>query len=55
MTAHKYIRTGILWGLIVLVAACVVEPREGFYDRGHHRYYHNHHWHACVDRDVHCR
>lgn len=52
---RKYIRTGILWGLIVLIAGCVVEPREGFYDRNHHRYYHDHHWHTCLEHDEHCR
>jgi hypothetical protein len=47
---------------MVLSSACVVREtgyhegyREGYYDRDHHRYYHEHAWHDCVDRDEHCR
>ena len=43
-----------LLGLLTLVSGCVVEPREGFYDRDHHRWYHEPAWHDCVDRDEHC-
>jgi len=32
-----------------------VVPREGYWDRDHHRYYHEHEWHDCGDRDDHCR
>ncbi len=46
---------GCLLGLIVFAAACVVVPREGFYDRDHHRYYHEHAWHDCGEHDEHCR
>ncbi|HJS92036.1 MAG TPA: hypothetical protein VJ738_18860 [Steroidobacteraceae bacterium] len=29
--------------------------REGYYDRDHDRYYHDHSWHQCRDRDdPHC-
>jgi hypothetical protein len=31
------------------------EPREGYYDRDHHRYWHDHHWHRCDRDDPHCR
>jgi len=57
MTFTKLIAArGCLLGLIVFVSACVVAvPREGFYDRDHHRYYHEHEWHDCGDRDDHCR
>jgi hypothetical protein len=41
-------------GLTVLVNGCVVEPREGFYDRDHHRWWHEHQWHECGERDEHC-
>jgi hypothetical protein len=41
-------------GLAVLASACVVEPREGFYDRDHHRWWHEHQWHECGERDEHC-
>jgi hypothetical protein len=45
----------VLLGLMLIVPGCVVEPREGFFDRDHHRYYHEHAWHACVDeKDEHC-
>jgi hypothetical protein len=39
----------------LLACGCVVEPREGFYDRDHHRWYHEHQWHECGDHDEHCR
>jgi len=47
-------------GLIALSSACVVAgPRdgyhEGYYDRDHHRYYHEHGWRDCGDHDEHCR
>ncbi len=45
----------LLLGLMLVVSGCVVEPREGFYDRDHHRWYHEHGWHECGDRDEHCR
>jgi hypothetical protein len=38
----------------LLSSGCVVEPREGFYDRDHHRWYHEHAWHDCVEHDEHC-
>lgn len=45
--------------LLALVAlflsGCVIAPHEGYYDRDHHRYWHDHHWHRCLERDVHCR
>jgi len=46
-----------LLGLILLATSgCVVEPREGYYDHPHHRYYHEHGWHACGEREEHwCR
>jgi hypothetical protein len=51
------IRGGILLGLVALSSACVVaEPgyREGYYDRDHHRYYHENRWYDCRERDEHC-
>jgi hypothetical protein len=39
-----------------LMAGCVVAtPREGYYDRPHHRWYHDHAWVVCGPRDLHCR
>jgi len=48
----------LLLGLISasLLSGCIVaEPRDGYYDRGHHRYYHEHAWIGCREEDVHCR
>jgi hypothetical protein len=47
----------VLLGLMLVVPGCVVEPREGFYDRDHHRWWHEHAWRECGDRDRddHCR
>jgi len=56
MSGKRRIALGsCLLGMIVLVAGCVIAPREGYYDRNHHRYYHAHAWHACIDNDPHCR
>jgi hypothetical protein len=56
---QSLVRGGILLGLIALSSACVVaEPghyHEGYYDRDHHRYYHENTWHECGERDDHCR
>jgi hypothetical protein len=44
--------------LMLAAPGCVIEPREGFYDRDHHRWYHEHAWRECGDRDhrdEHCR
>ena len=49
-------KASILLGLIALTSACVVETREGYYDRHHHRYYHEHGWHECGPHDeYYCR
>ncbi|MGH8232727.1 MAG: hypothetical protein ACREPU_00815 [Rhodanobacteraceae bacterium] len=39
---------------MMFLSGCVM-PREGYYDRAHHRYYHDHDWHHCVKQDIHCR
>ena len=55
MTSTKRIVTRTsLFLLIGLMAGCLVGPREGYYDGGHHRYYHENAWHDCADRDEHC-
>jgi hypothetical protein len=51
-------KAGFLLNLSVLtfVSGCVVEtPREGYWDRDHARYYHNHAWVDCGPADEHCR
>jgi hypothetical protein len=40
---------------MLVVPGCVIEPREGFYDHDHHRWWHEHSWRECGDRDEHCR
>jgi hypothetical protein len=55
----------VLLGLVLFAPGCVVEPRggsydrgheprEGYYDRDHHRWYHEHGWRDCEERDEHC-
>jgi len=31
------------------------EPREGYWDREHHRWWHEHRWHECDEHEPHCR
>jgi hypothetical protein len=63
MTNNR-ISMSVLWGLALVLAGsmlsgCVVETpggyRDGYYDRDHHRYWHEHRWHECHERDEHCR
>jgi hypothetical protein len=50
------VQGSLLASLMALASACVVaEPREGYYDGPHHRYYHEHTWHECVVGDPFCR
>ena len=56
---NLFAKTSVLIGLMALMSACVIAPRdgyhEGYYDRDHHRYYHEHSWHDCGEHDDHCR
>lgn len=53
---QRVLRGGFLVAIVTFASACVVaEPREGYYDRDHHRYYREHVWHDCIDRDDRCR
>ncbi len=46
----------VLWSLSLMLSGCVVaEPREGYYDHEHHRWYHEHVWVTCGPADEHCR
>jgi hypothetical protein len=54
-------KAGFLLGLIfiTLASGCIVAPdhggyHEGYYDRDHHRWYHEHGWVDCHDGDEHC-
>jgi hypothetical protein len=46
-------------GSTFLAAGCVVvpadEPHEGYYDREHHRWWHEHEWRECREEEEHCR
>jgi hypothetical protein len=44
----------VLLASTLLASGCVVEPREGYYDRDHHRWYHEHGWRDCGEHDEHC-
>ena len=50
--------TSLLLVLMAVMSGCVFAPRdgyhEGYYDRGHNRYYHQNTWHDCGERDEHC-
>jgi hypothetical protein len=56
---HRAAKCSFLLGLIALVSACVIAPREGsregYYDRDHHRWYHENRWQECGEHDEHCR
>ena len=47
----------MMLGVMMFAQGCVgvVEPREGYWDRDHHRYYHEHAWVQCGPADEHCR
>jgi hypothetical protein len=48
------IKGGFILSLIMFASACVVSPREGYYDRDNHRYYHERAWHECGEHDHYC-
>ena len=53
---ERVAHASFLLALIAIASGCVVaEPREGYYDHDHHRYYHEHVWHECVVGDPFCR
>lgn len=47
-------RCGLVTAMLAWTAGCVVEPAEGYYDRDHHRYYHEHGWHECGEHNDYC-
>ena len=50
------VKSSFLLGLFAIATACVAEePRDGFYDHEHQRYYHDHSWHDCGEADNYCR
>jgi hypothetical protein len=50
-------KLSFLLGLIMttIISGCVVEPHEGYWDRSHSRYWHEHAWVVCGPGDMHCR
>jgi hypothetical protein len=55
-TTQRVAQGSFLLALIAIASGCVIaEPRDGYWDRDHHRWYHDHAWHECADRDEHCR
>ena len=56
MSITKIVKGSFLVGFVAFASACVVtEPREGYYDHDHHRYYREHTWHECMEHDGYCR
>jgi hypothetical protein len=54
--AKRVWAVSIVMALAVLASACIVaEPREGYWDREHARYYHEHAWHDCGEHGDSCR
>jgi hypothetical protein len=52
----SFVKGSILVALAVFSSGCIVaEPREGYYDREHARYYHEHTWHECGGHEDFCR
>ena len=44
----------LLAGFMLFASGCVVsEPREGYYDHEHNRWYHEHSWHECDSEHCH--
>lgn len=40
---------------LTFASGCVVEPHEGYWDRAHGRWYHDHAWVVCGPGETHCR
>jgi hypothetical protein len=51
------VKGSILLAFTIFSSACVIaEPREGYYDHDHARYYHEHTWHECGgEHNEYCR
>jgi hypothetical protein len=56
--ATRIVVASLMLAIAAISAGCVVAGpgyHEGYYDRDHHRYYHEHAWVDCGDHDDHCR
>jgi hypothetical protein len=45
----------LIWLMASLSGCIVAPPHEGYYDRDHHRYYHEGGWHDCGEHSDFCR
>lgn len=62
---YRILSHAVLFGLVALSSGCIIHERsgeareegyrEGYYDREHNRYYHDHSWHECMEHDAYCR
>jgi hypothetical protein len=58
----RFALSSLLVTLITLTSGCIVERdrgdheayQEGYYDHEHHRWWHEHKWHECIEHDEHC-
>ncbi len=51
-TKQSIFKGALLAGMLTMASGCIVtEPREGYYDHGHHRYYREHAWHECMEHE----
>jgi len=55
MNAKRLMLACFLLGIVGVVSGCVAVPAEGYYDRDHHRYWHEHAWHDCSEHGEFCR
>ena len=55
-TLKHFALSAFMLASIAATSGCVIaEPRENYWDRDHHRYYHEHTWHECGERNDYCR
>jgi hypothetical protein len=55
---QNIVKGSVLMGLLALASGCIIaEPRDGYYEREHHRYYREHSWHQCREHgdETYCR
>jgi len=67
VTLIRIALASLLLASVSLTSGCVVRTtdhdhdrysqgyREGYYDREHHRWWHEHEWRECMEHDEHCR
>jgi uncharacterized protein YceK len=61
----RFAMSSLLVTLMTLTSGCIVEHdrgdrgyhegyKEGYYDREHHRWWHESAWRDCIENDEHC-